>query len=553
MFVRIKKTGDYEYVQLVESYRDGGRIRQRVHASLGRRDELEQSGKLDGILQSMGRLTEQTLVLSAHLRGETTTVRHARIGPPLVFERLWRETGCREAIEALLREREFSIPVERLIFAAVLHRIMVSGSDRACHHWLDAYQVTGVNERQLHQFYRAMAWIGQELPPVLQRGAVDFVPRCTKDRIEEALFARTRHLFSKLDVVFFDTTTLTFEGRGGVTIGRRGHNKDGHPELPQMVVGMVIDQQGEPICCEMWPGNTADVTTLVPIVDRLRQRFHIGTICIVADRGMIAKDAIAEIEARGWQYVLGARMRRTKEVLRNVLRRAGRYRDVDCEGTHRRAPLRVKEVRVGMRRYVVCLNPDRRLQDAQRRKAILASLRKSLRQGSVSLVGNKGFRRFLTPTTAKGFRLDPAKIRADARLDGKWVLRTNTDLSAHEVALRYHQLWTIEALFRTMKSALSTRPIHHRRDETIRGHVFCSFLAIKLLNELRRRLVAMNIPFEVQATLRDLDSLEQTTIEHQNRRFTLRSELRGHTGSILQALHISIPHPVRSHPSTGGD
>jgi len=127
-----------------------------------------------------------------------------------------------------------------------------------------------------------------------------FAPRCQKDVLEEELFAQRRDLFSTLDLVFFDTTSLYFEGAGGQTIGQRGFSKDHRPDLNQMIFAVLLDGDGRPVCTEMWPGNTADVTTLVPVVDRLRTRFSIGRVCIVADRGMISAETIAELEARGF-------------------------------------------------------------------------------------------------------------------------------------------------------------------------------------------------------------------------------------------------------------
>ena len=131
-----------------------------------------------------------------------------------------------------------------------------------------------------------MGFLGEELQD--QKGATPFSPRCNKDLVEEFIFAHRRDLFSNLDLVFFDTTSIYFEGRGGESIGQRGFSKDHRPDLVQMVVGAVIDDKGQPICCEMWPGNTADITTLLPIVERLKKRFTIGRVCIVADRGMIS-------------------------------------------------------------------------------------------------------------------------------------------------------------------------------------------------------------------------------------------------------------------------
>jgi transposase len=132
-----------------------------------------------------------------------------------------------------------------------------------------------------------MAWLGEELPEGYQKGATPFSPRCVKDLIEEGIFQRSRDLFGDLTLVFFDTTSIYFEGNGGEEIGAYGHSKDHRPDLKQMVVGIVIDSTGRPICCELWPGNTTDVKTLRPIIDRLKIRFGIQRVCLVADRGMI--------------------------------------------------------------------------------------------------------------------------------------------------------------------------------------------------------------------------------------------------------------------------
>jgi transposase len=137
--------------------------------------------------------------------------------------------------------------------------------------------------------------------------------------VEERLFERRRDLFSELSVVFMDTTSLYFEGAGGDTLGRRGHSKDHRPDLMQMIVAVVMDQQGRPLCCEMWPGNTTDVAVLLPVVDRPGQRFGITRVCVVADRGMISAQTIAALEARGLEYILGVRERTSKEVRTVVL------------------------------------------------------------------------------------------------------------------------------------------------------------------------------------------------------------------------------------------
>jgi arginine repressor len=549
MFFRTKASGPRTYLQVVENRWEGGRSRQRVVATLGRLDQLQQSGQLDGLLVSGARLARSVLLLSEHAQGRLPTIAIRHIGPALVFQRLWHLTGCQHVIQQLLKGRRFEFPIERAIFLTVLHRLFDPGSDRAADKWKESYQIEGCEDLQLHHLYRAMGWLGDELPRKEQADKTPFAPRCNKDLIEEALFARRRDLFTQLQLVFFDTTSIYFEGQGGETVGQRGYSKDHRPDLKQMIVGAVLDAEGRPICCELWPGNTADVTTLIPVVDRLRSRFGVTKVCIVADRGMISKETIEELEKkeRGWQYILGARMRSQNEVKDEVLARAGRYRLVHPQRTTSKdpAPLKVKEVRVEGRRYIVCLNDDEARKDAADRQAIVASLREKLRIGEKSLVGNKGYRRYLSSTGPDHFQIDEAKIEEEARYDGKWVLRTNMDLDTAEVALQYKRLWMVEAWFRSSKSLLQTRPIYHKCDETIRGHVFCSFLALVLRQELEARLAQDGHKLEWADVIQDLDRLQLVEVEQDSKRFLLRSEVQGTCGTVFRAAGVAVPPTVQ--------
>lgn len=314
-----------------------------------------------------------------------------------------------------------------------------------------------------------------------------------------------------------------------------------------MIVGAVLDNDGRPICCEMWPGNTADVTTLIPVVDRLWRRFRIRQICIIADRGMISQATIDDLEEQHWPFILGARMRNQKEVSEQVLADAGRFRVVHGPRQKKTdpAPLKVKEVQVENRRYVVCVNPEQVESDRLRREQIVASLREQLARGDKTLVGNKGYRKFLQVTADCHFTIDEAKIAAEAKYDATWVLRTNTDLPAAEVALHYKKLWQVEHLFRSCKSLLETRPIYHRRDETIRGHVFCSFLALVLRQELQSRLADRGHCFEWADVLRDLERVQYIEVAQGDKRFRLRSELQGTAGHVFQTVGVAVPPTVQ--------
>jgi len=549
MFFRKKPSGGRTYLQIVENRREEGKVRQRVVATLGRLDELEQSGQLESLLLSGAKFAQSALVVAAHQRGELTGTSTRRIGAGLVFERLWEETGCRAAVEKALKGRGFSFAVERAVFLTVLHRLMVSGSDRAAERWREDYALEGCEGLELHHLYRAMGWLGEELEEADQEGRTPFAPRCVKDQVEEDLFFRRRDLLTTLDLVFFDTTSIYFEGEGGESLGQHGHSKDHRPDLKQMVVGAVLDGDGRPVCCELWPGNTTDVKSLVPVADRLKKRFRIGKVCLVADRGMISDKTLQEIEKREWFYILGARMRTQAEVRDEVLSRAGRYQVVQPKGPSKKdpSPLKVKEVMIWDRRYVVCLNEDQAKKDAADREAILKGLREQLKKGAKSLVGNKGYRKYLA-AEGQSFRVNEEKIHEEARYDGKWVLRTNTHLPAAEVALKYKQLWMVEDLFRAVKSILETRPIYHKCDETIRGHVFASFLALVLRKELQDRLEAKGEDLEWADVVRDLDRLEEIEVEQDGTRLVLRTEVKGTCGKVFQAVGVALPRTVRQAP-----
>lgn len=546
MYFRKKTSGGRTYLQIVESRREGEQVRQQVIATLGRIDELQASGQLERLLRSGARFVAQMMVLGAVDSNSALTIAVRRIGPALVFERLWTETGCRHVIETLARNRAHRFALERAVFLTVLHRLMTGGSDLAAHRWRDDYRIAGTDDLDLQHLYRAMAWLGEELPADQQAGCTPFAPRCTKDVIEERLFAHRRDLFSHLDLVFFDTTSLYFEGLGGQTLGQYGFSKDHRPDLRQMILAVLIDGDGRPVCSEMWPGNTADVTTLVPVIDRLHQRFSIGRVCIVADRGMISAETIAAIEARGLLYILGVRERTDKLVRDVVLNDTAPFVPLVLERRGKQIDYSAKSVTFGNLRYIVCVNHQEAEKDAADRKAILAALERQLKQGDKALVGNKGYRRFLKIVGEDHFAIDRDKAAEEAQFDGVFVLRTNTDLNPLTAMLRYKQLTTVEQTFRTAKHMFDTRPIYHKLDETIRGHVFCSFLALVLKAELEARIAALGIEYSWPAILADLDTLTETEVEQDGRRFLLRSAPKPAASMALRAVGVALPPTVQA-------
>jgi hypothetical protein len=545
MFVREKPIGRYRYVYLVESVRENGRTKQRSIKNLGRKEQVAAKGGLDRLARSAARLAQRSMILSLLDQDGVPTLATRRIGPPLAFERLWQETGCRAVLEDLAAARGFGFALERACFLTVLHRLMVAGSDRAAAAWREDYRIEGTEALALHHLYRTMGWLGAALPGPEQMGRTPFAPRCVKDLVEERLFEARRDLFSELSVVFMDTTSLYFAGAGGETLGQRGHSKDHRPDLMQMIVAVVMDQRGRPLCCEMWPGNTPDVTALMPVVDRLGKRFGITRVCVVADRGMISAQTIAALEARGLEYILGVRERTSKEVRTLVLDDDAPFVPLVIPRPGRQdTELEAKAVILGHRRYIVCRNLAEATKDAAARDAIVAHLRRALRRGDKALVGNAGYRRFLKPPEA-GFAIDEERVAQDARFDGIFVLRTNTTLDPLQAMLRYRELQGVEQLFRSAKSLLATRPIFHKCDATIRGHVFCSFLALVLQKDLADRCAARGFQPEWDDVRRDLDRLQEVEVGQDGKRFVLRTPVVGCAGKLFQTLGVALPPNIR--------
>ena len=292
---------------------------------------------------------------------------------------------------------------------------------------------------------------------------------------------------------------------------------------------------GLPVCCEIWPGNTSDMKTLVPIIEGLKERFQIRKVVFVCDRGMVSKENLKALTEAKYEYIVGVKMRGLVEVRDEVLGRAGRYQVVGPN-------LQVKEVFMDHRRYVVCYNPDEAEKDRRDREAILEKIEKKLHSGGVkALMSNRGYKRFLKVRKDAAV-IDRTKVDADARYDGKFVLRTTTKLPAAEVAEAYKQLTSIERLWREMKDVLRMRPNYHwQKRKNVKGHIFTVYLALYLSAILRRKLRDAGVKAQWDEVIRDLSSLRAVTVELGGEKYLMRSPLDGCAGKVLAAASVKPP------------
>jgi hypothetical protein len=528
MFVRVKTVvqggQSYEYLQIVRSVRDGTRVRQELVASLGRRDLLVATGKLDQLLQALARFSTRLKVIEAAKDARFVAREAKSWGPALVFGRLWERQGLPAILDRHAAGRRFGFDPERVAFALALQRLCAPGSDLQGAGWAQTVEAPGFDDLALHHFYRTVPWLA-----------------AIRHRLEQDLFFQHRDLFSaELDLVFVDTTSVYLYRDGVSDLIRHGYSRDRRPDLPQLVLCVAVDGQGWPVAFDVLAGNTADVDALSLTIARFRERFRIRRAVVVADRGMLGRATLALLRDHAsapFDYILGCPLRRERVVAKEVLARPGRYQQVADN-------LEVKEVKLGERRHVVCRNPIAAKQDAADREALLAKLRQTLaHDGPKAVVGNRGFARFLK--IAKGsVTLDEAAIAREARLDGKFVLTTSTDLPAAAVAKAYKSLWRVERAFRAVKSTLDVRPVFHQRDDSVIGHIVGCFLALRLEVDLQRRLDAKGLAAPWPDLMRDLARLQAVIVDLDGTRYRLRTDCQGHAAKAFQAAGVAIPTTV---------
>jgi hypothetical protein len=530
MFLREVVTGKREgkpvrYAQIVEAFRnEDGKSRHRVLLSLGRVDRLD-TEQIRRLVLALSRYLDSGTMPEGGRVGE---VRDFGVG--YLADALWQRLGLPGFFAKQLRSRKYEAPVERALFALVAQRLADPASKLACADWL-AHDVwlPGTREVRLQHLYRAM----------------DFLDDCHEE-LEAALYAHRRSLFDRVELVYYDTTSTYFEcdesGDEPAEYGlrQRGHSRDLRPDRKQIVVGLAVDQQGLPIASDVYSGDTGDVVTVVPMLERLR---HLGLrkVMWVADRGMASDLNLAAVRAAGLDYIVGVRLRAVPELRAAISADDTPYVDA-AEG------LQVKEVRQGGRRLVVCFAPASAERDLKLRTGALERMRPVLervnRGGDASALTSHGlYKRFVTRRADGSYQLDKQKLEREAQCDGTFVLEVSrADLEPAKAALAYKGLLRVEQAFRTLKQGVDIRPVYHRLDKRIRAHVTLCTLAYLL-----ERVVELDTkqPFEhVRKALRRVRAVE----------LHFEGQTVWETGLVGPDLHqllkaVNVPPPSRVLPS----
>jgi transposase len=578
MFLRTTTYGSRTYLLLVKSVRINGKPKQILIANLGRLDILQSTGEIDKLCQAFGKFSSKTVTISEDNSDDIEPPEVEMFGPVIVFQTIWTLLGISSIINSLSANSNYQFNHDKVIFSNVLQRLIDPGSDKTLSLFLDPLDFPFKNEFKPQQSYKVMDWLGKPLKLQGTNGSIiadsvgsndtstvdpesesdpskkgkepkrAVMVRTISTEIEELLFSKRKDVLTHERMYFYDTTSFFFYGKGGETLGRRGHSKDRMSDRPQVVLGAVLDDKGFPVCTELWPGNTADVTTLLPIAERLKSRFGIEKVCMVADRGMISKFTIQSILNMGWSYILGVKMRQCVD-MPQVFADESPYFEItkEREKSTDPAPLKVKSININGIRYVICLNDEEARKDAYDRALIIENLGKKLKSGDKSIISNDGFRKFVASSKGK-FSIDYDKVSLDSRYDGLYILTTNLNIPPEQVAQKYKQLISVESLFKGHKSIVNTRPIYHSKDNNIRGHVWISFLALLMKHYLIKEINSITPEGEPQiewgTILAALKSGCFITIESNGKKMKMMSKIRPELNTIFKALNIKMPHKV---------
>jgi Transposase DDE domain len=499
-----RKTKDGQvirYLQLAHNEWDSaaGASRTKILHSFGREDELDKDS-VKRLVAALSRLLDPADAVAAATPGELSISGSRPVGGTSVLDGIWRQLGLNQVIRGQLAGRRIDPRVERVLFALTANRALAASSKLAAAGWITAdVHIDGLGEIDDDACYRAM----------------DYLITIEPDLARQAYFQVTDLLNLEVDLLFFDTTSTYFEtGEADDPVARdergqvvaddsdkkadetgfrtHGKSKDSRDDLPQVIVGMAVTRDGIPVRVWSWPGDTSDSGLIRQVREDIRA-WTLSRVIWVADRGFTSTANRRALMQGGGGYIIGEKLRSGSGPVKAALSRQGRYAVV-------KDSMQVKEVSIGTDdRFVLCFNPAQAERDAAIRGKLVTRLEELIKDTDTlpaterariegSLAGKPGLKRFLRTTPGGLLRIDKQKIKTEANLDGKYLLRcSDPHLSAEDIALGYKQLLEVERGWRDMKQVLDLRPVYHRREDRIRAHVVLCWLALLLIRVIETR------------------------------------------------------------------
>ena len=554
MYVRVSNSGGRQYLRLVQAYRDeNGKVRQRHLAQLGRLDDLDER-TLQGLIDSLRRFTGESGPSAKGKRVAPEFERAREVGPEWLLTELWETLGLADLIRRALRSSRRGFDVEAAVRLMVFNRLCDPESKLGLLRWLEGVVVPGIDTEAItHQhLLRAMDALMDQ-----------------REAIQKGLSKQLLPLIDReLSVVFYDLTTIRIHGETELEgdLRRYGHSKELKGPARQCVLALVQTADGLPLDFELFEGNVAEVTTLTPMLERCLQRYPIRRVIVVADRGLLSLDNVAEVER------LEIRDGHTLEYILAVP--AGRYAEFAklIDGlTFAEAKESVREGQWQARRLIVAHDPERAKEQSARRREKLAELidfgdrlaakldaqdagksergRRASDRGAYTRFSREvyeaHFSRFITPELESerfAFSVDEEAVANAERLDGKLVLVTNVaDLQAEDIVERYKALADIERGFRVLKRDIEIAPVYHYKPDRIRAHAMICFLALLLHRVMRRRLKQKHSAFSVERALQRLRGIQLHQVRIGARRLRGLTKVTAEQLGLFEALEARKP------------
>jgi len=548
MFLKTTISRGYKYLQIAESYRQDGVSKHKIIANLGRADVLINSG-LENIVAALHKLVKKG---KSNLGDITTLKEKSRQNYGyIVYKKLWNKYSLTELLTTIAGKKKTEYHFAQIVFWLVINRLLSPSSKR--HHYLHRERYIEVDkESELHAIYRSLDLLSS-----------------SKEKLEEELFNKNINLFNmQIDVVFYDVTTFHFESQKSDELRDFGFSKANKVNEVQVVMGLLIDNQGRPIGYELFTGNTFDGHTMLRILKKLKEKFKINQVIIVADKGLNSKMNFKEIKSNGFDYIVSSRIKNMgKKIQDEILNDEGykktkkaqdeddpegnneefRYKIIDYENklTYTDKESGKKEKIILKEKLVCTYSSKRAAKDYRDRERAIAKAKEVLdKQDYGKLKNKKGYKKYINTKEKQmqEYSLDEAKIKNDSRFDGYYAIAySRLDLSPQEVIEQYHNLYRIEESFRILKSTMKTRPIYLRTKAHIEGHFVICFLAFLLERELELRLRKRKIEYSSEKIKEALNSLEFSEIEIEKEKYYLKGKQKNLASKILAVLKIKQP------------
>jgi len=524
MFIKITKSGRYKYVQLVRSYRYDHNIKHQVLLNLGRLDQIEDNPSIQRLAVRLQEISNLKDRINMDDISEAEIVNWGYI----VYQKIWQEFGLDKSLNKLTKKRKTQFNLDNTSFLMVIQHLLDAKSKLSTYIHQNRY--IGLKEIKLQHLYRSLDLLSEN-----------------KEILEEEIFYQNRHLFNiQVDVVFYDVTTFAFESVRKDSLRDFGFSKDAKFKEVQVVMGLLIDQEGRPIGYELFSGNTFEGKTLEVSLDKLKKRFTIGKVIIVADRGINSKINLKKIRDKGYDYIFASRIKNMKkdikeEIFKDDYQEMGKisYKIIDY----------INKVKENKQTYelpenlVITYSPKRAQKDRADRERLIKKARTLLNNKSYITASNKrGGKKYLKSLKDVNWALDEEAIKKDEMFDGYYGIQSSEkNLTAEDVLKAYHALWKIEESFRIMKTTLAVRPVFHWTESRIKGHFLICFLAFLLERTLEFKLKKANLSASPQKIQEILNAMNFAEVKIEKRKFLIKTKFDSLGSKILRLLHIKPP------------